>query len=401
MRHIVVPRPVLTEEPHRPTTIEIFFDLVFAFALTRVTAFMGHPPTLLTLAQGLIILLLLWQSWTSYTWLSGQARADLGLIGAGTLLAMAALFVAALVIPDAFRHSGEVPAAPLILALAWVVLRGMHVGLYYYAAQDPQLRTTLRLFAITTALAWIPLILGALLGGAAQTVLWAAAFLIDFGGGFLASALSGWKIPSPSHFTERHGLVLIIALGESLISIGVGIGTAAIRGPILIAALLGFAVAVCLWWFYFKNTEAAAGLALRTLPIQQRGMVAANAYSFAHFPLIAGIIYIALGIEQVLAHLAAHPPQLPAQASLGWASTAALYGGTALYLSGRILFLRLSVRSAPASQYIAAGTILVLLPISRILPALAALGLLTAFLAALLIYSRLSQRPVAVEVTQT
>jgi low temperature requirement protein LtrA len=402
MRHIVVPRPVPTEETHRATTIEIFFDLVFAFALTRVTAFMGHPPTLPTLAQGLIILLLLWTSWTTYTWLSDQARADVGLIGGGILVAMAALFVAALVIPDAWRHGGGVLAAPLMLALTYVVIRGTDVGLYYYAAVgNPRLRTTLRIFAITTTTTWVPLILGAVLGGTAQTLLWAAAFLIDFSGGFIASRVSGWDLPSPSHFTERHGLVLIIALGESLISIGVGAGTAVIRGQVLVAALLGFSITVCLWWFYFKNTAAAGGMALGMVPIERRGMVGSNAYSLAHFPLIAGVIYIALGIEQVIARLAGNQPQPPAGAQLGWTSTAALYGGAALYLTGRIMFLRLSVRSAPPSQYVAAGTALVLLPIARFLPALAALGLFTAFLIALHLYERLNRRPVAVEVTDT
>jgi low temperature requirement protein LtrA len=392
---------VLTEETHRATTIEVFFDLVFAFALTRVTAFMGRPPTPLTLVQGLILLLLLWMSWTTYTWLSDRVRADVGLVGGGILVAMAAVFVAALVIPDAWRHGREILGAPLVLALAYVVIRGTDVGLYYYAAAgDPPLRKTVRLFAITTTLAWVPLILGAVLDGAAQTPLWAAAFLIDFSGGFVASALSGWELPSPSHFTERHGLVLIIALGESLLSIGVGVGTAVIRGPVLVAALLGFAVSVCLWWFYFKNTAAPAGVALGRVPMERRGVVGSNAYSLAHFPLIAGVIYIALGIEQVVSRLAGSQPRPPARAPLPWTSTAALYGGVALYFIGRIMFLRLSVRSAPPSRYVAAGAALVLLPLARILPALAALGLLTAYLVALLLYERLSRRPVAVEVTE-
>jgi low temperature requirement protein LtrA len=400
MRHVALPRPVPTQETHRATTIEVFFDLVFAFALTRVTAFMGHPPTLLTLAQGLILLLLLWMSWTTYTWLSDKARADVGLIGGGIVVAMAAVFVAALVIPDAWRHGRDLDA-PLILALAYVVLRGTDVGLYYYAAAgDPPLRKTLRLFAITTTLAWVPLMFGAVLGGAAQTLLWAAAFLIDFSGGFIASTLSGWELPSPSHFTERHGLVLIIALGESLLSIGVGAGTAVTRGPILVAALLGFAVSVCLWWFYFKNTAAAAGMALGRVPIARRGMVGSNAYSLAHFPLIAGVIYIALGIEQVVSQLAGSQPRPPSGEPLTWTSTAALYGGVALYFIGRIMFLRLSAGSAPPSRYVAACAALVLLPLARLLPALAALGLLTAFLVALLLYERLARRPAALEVTE-
>lgn len=398
MRRIVVPRPVLTDETHRTTTIEVFFDLVFAFALTQVIALVGRPPTPLSLAQGLILGLVLWMSWSPYTWLCDQARADVGLVAGGILVAMAAVFVAALVIPDAWRHQGKVLDPPLVLALAWIVLRGTHVGLYYYAAAgDRQLRTTLRLFATTTTVAWILLVLGAVLGGVAQTLLWAAAVLLDYNGGYIAARLSGWEIRSPSHFTERHGLILIIALGESLISIGVGAGTAVTRGPILLAALLGLAITICLWWFYFKNTAAVAGTALGSMPSQQRGNVAGNAYSTAHFPLIAGIIYIAIGIEQVVSRLAGDQP--PPTRPLDWTSAAALYGGTALYLIGRIMFLRLSVGSAPPSRYIAAGIALALLPLARTVPALAALGLLTAFLVALLGYERFSQHATAQEAT--
>jgi low temperature requirement protein LtrA len=394
-----VPRPVLTEETHRATTIEVFFDLVFAFALTQVIAFVGRPPTPLTLAQGLILSLLLWMSWSPYTWLSDQARADVGLVAGGILVAMAAVFVAALVIPDAWRHGQETWDAPLILALAWIPLRGTHIGLYYHAAAgNPHLRTTLRVFATTTTISWVPLILGAVLGGAAQTLLWAAAFLIDFSGGSVAAQLSGWEIRSPTHFTERHGLILIIALGESLISVGVGAGTAITRGPLLLAALLGLTVAICLWWFYFKNTAAAAGRALASMPSQRRGNVAGYAYTVAHFPLIAGILYIAIGIEQVVSRLAGHQP--PPTQPLDWTSTAALYGGTALYLLGRILFLRRSVGSAPPSRYVAAGIALALLPLAGTLPALAALGLLTAFLVALLGYERFSQHATEQEVTE-
>jgi low temperature requirement protein LtrA len=395
---IVVPRPVLTDETHRTTTIEVFFDLVFAFALTQVIAFVGRPPTPLTLAQGLIVGLLLWMSWTAYTWLSDQARADVGLVAGGILIAMAAVFVAALVIPDAWRHNGKGLDPPLVLALAWIVLRTTQIGLYYWsAAGDRRLRTTLRVFATTTTIAGVPLILGAVLGDAAQTLLWAAASLIDYSGGSVAARFSGWEIRSPSHFTERHGLIFIIALGESLISIGVGAGTAVTRAPVLLAALLGLTVTICLWWFYFNNTAAAAGTVLGSIPSQRRGNVAGNAYTMAHFPLIAGIIFIAIGIEQVVSRLAGHQP--PPSRPLDWTSTAALYGGTALYLLGRILFLRRSVGSAPPSRYIAAGTALALLPLARILPALAALGLLTAFLVALLGYERFSRHATAQEVT--
>jgi low temperature requirement protein LtrA len=381
----------MTEERHRATPFEIFFDLVFVFALTRVIAFMGHPPTLLTLTQGLILLLLFWNSWTSYAWLGNQARADLGLISAGTTVAMAAFFVAALVIPDAWPHGAATVDAPLTLALAYIVLTALHLTLYFYAARgDRRLRTTLSVHATATAIAWIPLVLGALLGATAQTPLWAVSFLINFGGGLLASKVSGWPLRSPIHFKERHGLVLIIALGESLISVGAGAGPAVTRAPVLVAALLAFTTAVSLWWLYFKSSAPAAGEALDRAPTERRNQVAANAYSLAHFALVAGVIYIALGIEQVLAHLTHNQPQHTAGTRLDWTSTLALDGGAILYLFGRATFFRFAVGSTPPAHLVAVGVALLALPAVRILPALVALGLLTAFLVSLVVYEWLS-----------
>jgi low temperature requirement protein LtrA len=393
MRHILRSQPVLTGEGHRTTLFEIFFDLVFVFALTRVISFMGQPPRPLTLLQGLILLLLMWMAWLTFAWLGNQARADVGLIRAGTLVAMGAIFVAALVIPDAWRRGTGTVDAPLTLALAYIVFRALHLALYFYAAaQNRQLRTTLRLFAITTALAWIPLILGAALGGTAQTLLWAAAFAIDWNGGLIASFASGWQLRSPSHFIERHGLVVIIAIGESLASVGAGAGPAVTRAPVLVAGILGFTTAACTWWLYFENGASAAAQVLAREPSgPRRSRIATNTYSAAHFPLIAGIIYTALGIEQVLHHLAHNQPRHAAGAPLEWTSTVALYSGVILYLTGRALFLRLSVGSAPPAQLIAVGVALLLLPVGRILPALASLGLITTFLIALVCYERLSR----------
>jgi low temperature requirement protein LtrA len=379
--------PVLTAETHRATSFEVFFDLVFIFSLTRIISFMGRPPAPLRMLQGLILLLLLWMAWTTYTWLGNQARADLGLVPAGTVAAMAALFVAALVIPDSFQHTDGGVDAPLALAVAYIVLRVLDIGLYFHiAAGDRQMRTTLRIFSATAALACVPLLVGALLNGIEQTGLWGAAFAIDFGGGFLASGFSGWRLRSPSHFTERHGLVLIIALGESLISAGTGAGAAVTHGYVLLASLLGFVTAVCLWWLYFKNSAAAAGEALGRMPADERGREASNAYSLAHFLLIAGVIYTALGIEQALSELAENVPRDRMPQWLDWMSVVALNGGVTLYLAGRALFLHFTVRSVPRKQIVAIAVSLALLPVGHTVPALAAIGIQTAFLVALASY---------------
>jgi low temperature requirement protein LtrA len=385
----------MVEETHRATTFEIFFDLVFVFALTRITAFLAQAPTPATLAQGLLLLLWFWYAWTCYTWLGNRARADVGLIRAGMTMAMAAIFVAALVIPDGWRQGSETMDAPLTLALAYIVVRALHLVLYLYSAAGNRLaRRQVQRFAIPTTLAWAPLIVGAALGGWAQTALWAVAFVIDYGGGRITAGFSQWEIRSPSHFAERHGLVLIIALGESLISVGAGAGSAVTRGPVMLAALLGFATAVCLWFLYFDNAAPVAVQQLADTPhdSRRRQRLASDAYTLAHLPLIAGIIYLALGIHEVVAHVAHVQPRHAAGEPLDWIFTIALYGGAVTYLIGRFLFLRFTVGSTSSIQLVAIGVTLLLLPVSRFLPALLALGILAALLAALACYERLSRR---------
>ena len=389
MRHMLRSRRDLTET-NRATSFEIFFDLVFVFALTQVIAFMGRPPTPASLAEGLILLLLFWVAWMTYSWLCNQARADLGLLWAGLVAAMATIFVAALEIPVAWQRSRGLVDAPLILSLAYIVMRAVHLALYYYAV--PRDRRPLRIFAATTILAWVPLVVGALLGGAGQTALWATALVIDFSGGFLASAFGPWQLRSPGHFSERHGLVLIIALGESLVSVGAGARTAVTRGPVLAAALLAFAGAVCLWWLYFATDAPAVGEAFGRVPAEHRGRFAANVYSLTHFPLVAGVIYLALGVEQILAHLAQKPLHQTGGTPLNWSATVALFGGLVLFLTGRVAFLWLAIRVTPTAKLVAASVALLLIPVGRYLPALAALGLVTAFLLALAGYERVSRR---------
>jgi low temperature requirement protein LtrA len=397
MSRVFRSRPVTIEEGHRATTFEIFFDLVFVFALTRITELMAQAPTRAVLAQGLLLILWFWYAWTCYAWLGNRTRADVGLVRAGMTVAMAAIFLAALVIPEAWRRGDGTQGAPLTLALAYIVVRALHLALWLYsAANDPLTRRQVRRFAVPTALAWVPLILGAVVGGTGQALLWGVAFVVDYGGGRIAASYVVGEVHSANHFAERHSLVLIIALGESLISVGAGAGSAVTHWPVMVAALLGFAAAVCLWWLYFANAAPAAGRQLAEADARHRQQMASDAYALAHLPLIAGVIYLALGIHEVVAHVAHAGTGNAGGESLGWTSSTALYCGAAVYLIGRLLFLRFTVGSTSPAQLVAIGAIVVLLPAGRVLPALAALGLLGAILIVLACYERLS-RPTRAE----
>ncbi len=370
------------------TPFEIFFDLVFVFAVTRAISFITHSLTFLTLTQGLILLLLLWWSWSAYAWVGNQARADRGLIQLGMIVAMAALLIAGLVMPDAW--GGGHSDAPVILAVSLAVVRVVYTGLYLYAAAgDRRLRAQVLLGAIPQSAAWIAFIVGALIGGAAQTVLWAAAVAIDFGGAWVTSRFSGYHLRSPAHFAERHGLVLIIALGESLVAVDEATRFSVEGWLVLAGGALGFAVAVCLYLLYFAQAADIAEEALARAPEARRSKIARDGYTFAHFPMIAGILYVAVGIEEVLVHITQGGSPTAGE-RLGWPAVTALYCGAALYLAGRAAFLRLTAGPVPAAQLLAAAVALMLLPAARYLPALAALGLITVVVAGLVGYEELN-----------
>ncbi len=379
------PAPV-TGEGHRVTAFEIFFDLVFVFAFTRIISFMIHDLTPLTLLQGLLLLVLMWWAWSAYAWLGNQVRADEGWPLAGGVVAMAAIFVVAILIPEAFHDSPGGINAPLTLAIAYSIVRVLYLATYMYASSgDRELRNALTRLNILTIISWVPFIAGALIGGYPQVVLWTATFIIDFGGGAASTSHGGWRLRTTGYFAERHGLVVIIALGESLAAVGAGVGAVAVSGPILMAALLGLGLAVCLWLLYFRSVGPIAERRLAETQGTARARVARDAFTFLHFALIAGVIYIAVGIEEVLAQvsdahgIAAHDPNEP----LGWIAIIALYGGVATYLTGRAAIVWRTTMRWSTVQLTAVGVILLLTPLARAIPALAALGLITAALVGL------------------
>jgi low temperature requirement protein LtrA len=376
-----------TDEGHRVTAFEVFFDLVFVFAFTRIISFMAADLTPLALVRGLILLVLMWWAWSAYTWLGNQARADVGPALAAGVAAMAATFVVALVLPDAWH---DVPGGldePLILALAYTVVRVLYLATYLHAAAgDRRLRRQLLLNSIASTAGWAAFIAGALIGGGTQVVLWAATFVIDFAAGRFFSTYGGYRVRSPAYFAERHRLVVIIALGESLAVVGTGFIAAPVSLATLTVALLGFVLTVLLWLLYFRPVAPGAETRLTQLQGAPRAWLARDIGTLLHFPLITGVIYIALGVDQVLKHASssdAHDNGRP----LGWLALIALYGGVAVYLAALAAIYWQTIAGArPVAQCVGAAVPLMLLPAARAIPAPAALGLITVALAGLALY---------------
>lgn len=369
----------VSAETHRVTTFELFFDLVFVFAVTQVTVFMASQHSALGVLQGLVILTLIWWSWVAYSWLANQTHADEGIVRIGMTVAMIAMFGVALTIPEAFSDLDGGLFGPLVLAICYVIVRVVHAVLYIISAGDD---VGLRKQVLRTSFAWVVgaglIIVGAVIGGEYEVWWWLAAIVVDALLTYLTSAGGNWRLPSPAHWTERHGLIVILALGESIVAIGVGAAELPISAPILIGAALGVLLSVGLWWLYFDWIALAAEHILSKLTGIARVTMATDGYTYLHYSLIAGIVVSALGVKEVLGHADSSDP-------LGWFGAAALAGGTSLYLAGHGFFWHRISGRWNYWRLGAATLLLLLLPWVALLPPLVALGLVVAVVLSLVV----------------
>jgi low temperature requirement protein LtrA len=355
------------------TPLELFFDLVFVFALTQVTAFMADELNWQGILRGALVLMLLWWGWTGYAWLANAASAEERPIKLSILAGMAAMFILALCIPEAFDDAPGGLRGPVVLAVCYLVFRVMHFVMFLFLSrEDAGLRSQVFRFAPSVVASSVVLLVASQFEGWLQTGLWMLALVADYVGTALAG-FSGWRLPAPGHFSERHGLIVIIALGESIVAIGVGVAKEPISGVIIGASLLGLLLSSALWWAYFDVSALLGEHALAIEPSQTRARLARNAYSFAHMPLVLGIVLAAFGLKEVLLHVSDSTHYKLADPLPGVA-LAALVGGVAIYLLGHVIFKWLTAHSVSVVRLAAAGALLLAVPLIIELPALAQLA---------------------------
>jgi low temperature requirement protein LtrA len=350
--------------------LELFFDLVFVLALTQCTALMADEPTWSGVAKAMLVLGVMWWAWVGYSWLTSVVEPEETLVRFAIFGAMAALLVVALCVPQAFGDWA------LLLACAYAVVRVAHIALFLLASRDdpPFRRSTVGL-ACSTAIGSGLLIGAAFADGVPQALLWLLALVIDLGGPYLFG-VEGWRL-MPAHFAERHGLVLIIALGESIVAIGVG-AEFGLDAGVVAGAVLGVAIAGALWWLYFDVVALVAERRLsNAAPGRERNAIARDSYSYLHLPMVAGVVLLALGVKKSLEHVGDPLHTVPAFA---------LLGGVALYLLAHVAFRWRNVRRFSVQRLVCAGLLLALTGLAVEVPALATLAIVAALLAVLIAY---------------
>jgi low temperature requirement protein LtrA len=370
------------EREHEVTPLELFFDLVFVFALTQVTVLLAEEPTWGGVLRGMLVLAALWWAWSTYAWLTSATDVDEGGVRLMMLASMGAMFGVALAVPGAFGDDA------VLFGVAYLLVRLIHLLLSATVARDdPDRLGALLRFAPTAILGASLLVLAGFLDGNERVAVWVVALAIDYLGPVVIGVGQGWQV-APEHFAERHGLIILIALGESIIAIGLGAGFELDTG-VLVAAALGIVVVSALWWLYF---DVAAIFARRRL-MEAKGLelhrLALHAYSYLHLPMIAGIVLFALGLKTTVDHVGEALDTVPA---------VGLCGGAALYLLGHIAFLFRTTGRVFRRRTVGAVVLLALVPAAVVIPALAALALVSAVCSFIVAYEAIRYRAARVQV---
>jgi low temperature requirement protein LtrA len=361
-------------EGNRVSTLELFFDLVFVFTITQLTAVLVDQPDFNGVAQAAVMLLMIWWMYAGYAWLTNSVDLALPTHRLFLLAAMAAWFVLALALPDAFTSSG------FTFGVAYLAIVLLHSGLFTHATSELSARSILGVAQTNLPLAAL-IAIGGALGGTAQWVVWALA----------APAL--WLIPEvrgigtfeleSAHFVERHGLVVIVALGESIVAIGIGTAGLPVDVELIGVAVLGLLLVAGLWWVYFADEEAVTR-AMAQADHARRARLGVTAFGYCHLAMLMGIVLVAAALKKATGH--------PFDEASTFAAVA-LGAGTALFLAGDAVF-RALLRIAGAAPRAYAALLAPLSIVIGLVGAAAQIAALVALLAALVV-SRLRLRRAA------
>jgi low temperature requirement protein LtrA len=313
-----------------------------------VTGLMEHEIGGETTLQGVIVLAIVWFGWCAYTWLGNQAQADEGLLRLAMVMAMGGMFFVAISIPNAFVDGSN---AALVLTIAYAVVRLTHLAVYWIAAgDDAQLRSVI-LSMLGVSLSMLLLLsVGVASDIESRKWWWVAAVVVDQLGVYLVRS-TRWRLNSASHFAERFGLIVLIAIGESIVAVGTGTSSPELSGRSALALVCGLAIAVCFWWMYFDVVARVGEQVLHRASGIERVRLARDSYTYVHFLFVSGIVFAAFGLV-VLIGDHGHDD----------AGRYALYGGTICYLVGHFLFRLRNVGGLNIARTIAAFVLIAGIP---------------------------------------
>ncbi|MVU83071.1 low temperature requirement protein A [Nocardia sp. ET3-3] len=304
----------------RASTLELFFDLVFVFTITQLTHVFTHHPGWREVGEVALMFAIIWWMYSGYVFLTNEVAPNSSSRRTFLLVGMFGFFVIAIAIPDAFHGTG------LVFGIGYIVVSAVHTLMFAKAGGAGASSAMLRLGPLNTLSAGLVLA-GGIAHGSARSILWGLAIVVQIITPYL-HRIEGFTV-RPSHFCERHGLVVIIALGESVVAIGANLGGQDLTVGLIASVALGLTLGYVLWWAYFGFDDERGEQALAAIPAALRPRPAVLAYGYSLFVVLLGIILTAAGIAMTIAH-----GNRPAST----AAALALSGGVALFLLGQCTF---------------------------------------------------------------
>lgn len=342
-------RSIVSPEDQKVTFVELFFDLVFVFSITQIVGLLHVRLDWVMIGQAILVFWLVWWAWTQFTWTLNAADTTHPLVAFATLIATGVAFFMAVAVPGVFGDRAAWFAVPYVL----IRLIGLALHKRVGEEADPSQHAAVRNFAIVSSGGMAAVLAGAFAGGEAQYWLWGLTIFLDMVAAAIGGQSEGWNL-HPEHFGERHGLFMIIALGESLIVAAGGVSGGAWTVSLITVGVMAVAVTCAMWWSYFPRAKPVLDQALEESHGAQRSMLARDVYSLLHFPMLCGVIGVAVAVDEAVAH---------PMATLGFEARLALAAGVALYLgstasamrraSGRWSTVRLAVATVAALAVLA------------------------------------------------
>jgi low temperature requirement protein LtrA len=329
----------------RASTLELFFDLVFVFTITQLTHAFGVHPGWPALGRVALMFGVIWWMYSGYVFLTNEVAPDTSGRRTWLLVGMFGFFVVALAIPSAFGGSG------VAFGAGYFLVNSVHTALFYANGGRTVSRAVLHLAPLNLTSAGLVLA-GGFVHGWPRYLLWCVALALQVVTPYLTD-IGGFVVRS-AHFAERHGLVVIIAIGESVVAIGAALAGEEITAGLIATVALGLALAYVLWWAYFGLDDERGEQALGAISDPRRARYALLAYGYSLFPLLIGIIVAAAGIRLCIVH---------GDRAVSWPAALALSGGVALYFLGQSCFRLVLGLPWPWSRMIAAPVVLATAPL--------------------------------------
>ena len=345
-------QPISSPEDQSVTFVELFFDLVFVFSVTQVVGLLHGGLDWTVVGQAILVFWLVWWAWSQFTWALNAADTTHPFVQLGTLLATAVAFFMAVALPDAFGERA------LWFAVAYVLVRVIGLVLYaWVASEDSAQQAAVRTWIIVSLGGLAAVLIGGFLGGELQFLFWLAAIFLDIVAGAIGGQAEGWNL-HPDHFSERHALFVIIALGETLIVAAARVSDVVWTSKLIAVAVLAVAITCGLWWSYFPLAKPVLDQALESVRGAELARMARDVFSFLHFPMLCGVIAYAFVVEEIVAH-----PGEP----LPFGGRVALAAGLVLFVGGMAIAIWRATRHLLVPRIILiAGTAIAVVAVSGI-----------------------------------